>query len=945
MTTPIMQHSFHAGEWAPQLNARVDLQKYHSAAALMRNFFVDYRGGASTRMGTRFIAQVKTSAKPVRLITFAASSTVQYVLEFGDLYIRFYFGGQPILEAAKTITGITQANPAVVTSATHGFSNGDRVYILGVGGMTQVNGNYYTVAGVTTNTFQLTNVLDGSNVNSTGYGAYTSGGTVARVYTLTSPYAAADLALVKFVQIVNTMILCHPAYSIQLLTLISANSWTIANLTLGPTVSPPSAGLAIATTTAGAANLSYVVTSVDANGQESSASAVQTTTISAAVNSVTLSWTAVTGAVSYNVYRTAPSFAAALPSGVAFGFIGNTQGVKLVDSWLVNYVPVVASDFSQNAPIFQNPFGGGPVTSLTLTGNGTYTASDGFPVVTIAPPSSGIQALAAATLGTTTVTLANGGGGYAVGQIFTVPGCGGLKIAISAVTGPFASPPNGIASFIVLNAGSLTSGPIPNNPISIGGSVNPAYFNVGWQVATLTLVLGGSGYISGAPPAVTFTGAVPATATSTVLGTNLGAPAVPAFFQERLVLAAPNQVPQGFFMSQPGAPYNFNISFPAQADDAITGTIVSSTLNTIKAMTPMSAGLIMFTDRQAWLVNGGGANAPITPANADANSQAYNGISDVPPIIVNFDILYVQSKGAIVRDLTFNFYTSIYTGTDISVLSSHLFFGFSITQWAFAEEPFKVVWAVRSDGQLLSLTFLKEQEIVGWAHHDTQGTFQSVCSVVESTPNGFVDATYFVVKRTINGNVVQYIERMADRFLGSYKDANTWCVDCGVQYSGAPATSFSGAMNLAGMACVGLADGNVFTATVSSTGTFTLSNPAAIVTIGLSYLPQLQTLPIDVGEPTQQGKRKTINGFMIRVMQALGLSVGRTAGTLVNQKDLQVGNLNIQSNTVVTDLFTGDARTVIDPQWDIYGQVFIQQSNPYPATILGVIPEIQLGDK
>ena len=80
----------------------------------------------------------------------------------------------------KAITGLTQANPAVVTSVAHGYSNGDTVYISGVGGMTQVNGNRYVVANVAANTFEL------SGTNSTGYGAYTAGGTAQKVLFYTT---------------------------------------------------------------------------------------------------------------------------------------------------------------------------------------------------------------------------------------------------------------------------------------------------------------------------------------------------------------------------------------------------------------------------------------------------------------------------------------------------------------------------------------------------------------------------------------------------------------------------------------------------------------------------------------------------------------------------------------------------------------------------------------
>src|SRR5271166_4234159 len=95
---PVHQASFNSGEWAPALYARVDLQKYHSGAATLLNFFVDYRGGATTRPGSRYILKAKSSAA-VRLIPFQASFSVSYILEFGAGYIRFYNNGSPVLES------------------------------------------------------------------------------------------------------------------------------------------------------------------------------------------------------------------------------------------------------------------------------------------------------------------------------------------------------------------------------------------------------------------------------------------------------------------------------------------------------------------------------------------------------------------------------------------------------------------------------------------------------------------------------------------------------------------------------------------------------------------------------------------------------------------------------------------------------------------------------
>src|SRR5882672_686363 len=940
MAQPVMQHSFHAGELAPALNARVDLAKYRSAASLMRNFYVDYRGGASTRAGTKYVLQAFKSATAIRIIPFSASFTVNYVLEFGDFYIRFHFNGAPILEASKPILGITQASPGILNVTAHGYSTGEWVFITNIIGMTQLNGRYAKVVVTDANHFSLQRILDSSAINTGAYSAYVSGGTVARVYTLPSPFAAADLALVKYAQNVNTMVLCHPNYAPQILTLISANNWTISTISFGATISTP-IGQSVATTlAAGTVNYSYRVTAVDFNGQESGPSAAAIigplTDITTVPGTNTISWSGVAGAQYYNVYKATRAYGAAVAAGAMHGFIGFTVGTSFQDT-------NITADFSLTPPIPQNPFLGGPVTSVTVTNAGTYTT---VPTVTIATPASGQQATGYAALQVQgTPTVAASSSGWAVGDIAIInpdPGRPGLVVllVVATLTGTQVATFQPV-TFPGSNPGNITTGTTPGNPVSFhqGGTFGPTVtVNLTWGVGYVTILSGGTGYT--VVPAVTFsTGAAAATA---VIGGNTGNPSVPAYFQQRLVLAAPPLSPGQMNFSKSAAFFNFDISTPIQPDDALLETLAALTLQSIKSMIPMPSGLVTLTDKQAWLVNGGGTNASITPIDATANPQAYNGAGDLPPIVGNFDVLYVQSKGSIVRDLAFNFYTQVYTGTDISVLSSHLFYGFTISSWAFAEEPFKVIWAVRSDGQCLSLTFLKEQDLIGWAHSDTNGLFKSNCVVTETVSFGAVDAVYFVIQRTINGNTVQYIERMAERiFPNGVVDA--WCVDAGLQYSGAPATSFTGAEHLANTVLTGLADGQVVSVTPTIDGAFSLA-AASKVTVGLSFLPQLTTLALDLGEPTVQSKRKKAVAVTARVQDTLGLSAGRTFATAVPMKDLVRGQIGTMSNTVVTDLVTSDARTIVDPQYDVFGQYSFQQSNPFPATILGVIPEIVVGD-
>tara|TARA_R110000803_G_scaffold131191_6_gene198514 strand:- start:503 stop:2761 length:2259 start_codon:yes stop_codon:yes gene_type:complete len=221
--------NFTAGQLSPKLDGRTDLTKYYNGAKTLKNFTIQPHGGASRRPGTVFIHEVKDSSQEVRLIPFEFSTVQTYILEFGNEYIRFYKDKGIITESAVSISGITQANPAVVTATSHGYNNGDHVIITSVSGMVQVNGKTFTVANKTTNTFEIQDV-DGNNVNSSSFTAYASGGSVYRIYEISSPYAAADLSNIKFAQSSDIMYLVHPNYAVRKLTRTGHTSWSLTEV-------------------------------------------------------------------------------------------------------------------------------------------------------------------------------------------------------------------------------------------------------------------------------------------------------------------------------------------------------------------------------------------------------------------------------------------------------------------------------------------------------------------------------------------------------------------------------------------------------------------------------------------------------------------------------------------------------------------------------------------
>ena len=331
-----------------------------------------------------------------------------------------------------------------------------------------------------------------------------------------------------------------------------------------------------------------------------------------------------------------------------------------------------------------------------------------------------------------------------------------------------------------------------------------------------------------------------ATATLQVGSQDGTYPGAVSYYQQRRVYANTLNNPNTYYMSGTGVYTNFDFRIPSIDTDAITGTPWAQQVNGIQFMLSMPGGLVVLTGLGAWQVTGAGGSSfnpqPITPATQIAQPQTYNGCSStVAPIKINTDIIYVQSKGSIYRDLSYQFFTNIYTGTDLTIYASHLFFNYTIVDHAWAEEPFKIIWSVRSDGALLSLTYLREQEITGWARHDTQGWFKTICSITEPP----VDAIYFGVLRALSGNYCYTIERMDNRL---WTDAeSTWCVDCGLSL---PATHPNGQITLDYPSGIGTLTGvsglvggkNYSAATIGSVVDANGKGPGAGATVALTIV-------------------------------------------------------------------------------------------------------------
>jgi hypothetical protein len=475
----------------------------------------------------------------------------------------------------------------------------------------------------------------------------------------------------------------------------------------------------------------------------------------------------------------------------------------------------------------------------------------------------------------TAFVVESGGQGYVTGDTITITSGGTVASGtFTFTTNPTQAPNHAFSQTIVINGGTVYFGsgrgtPTGSSHVTTLGVDTPttvanlanflnasavanwtgASYSANGNVLTITYKTAGTsgnsftltnGTSSGVRSGATLTGgsatAGPNGAASLAIGPQTGTyPGDVAYYQQRRVYGNTTNEPDSYFMSRPGNYLNMDSSIPTTDSDAIFGTPWAQQINGIQFMQPMTTGLIILTGNGAWLLNGG-SSAAITAANQTATSQAYNGCNPtVPPIVVNLNILYIQSKGSIVRDLSYNFFNNIFTGTDITILANHLFNYHQVVQWAYSEEPYKLVWAVRDDGAMLSLTYLKEQDIYAWARHDTNGFYVGVCTVTEPP----VDAVYAIVRRYVRGQWKYYSERMDNRNWQNVEDC--FCVDAGLAhpmtYPAATLTAetASGTANISDVNLIGGGSGyiNPLITAIDGTGAGTGALFEAVLTAGV----------------------------------------------------------------------------------------------------------------
>lgn len=924
----ILHPSFAKGEVSPDLYGRVDTAMYQVALRKARNVLVHAEGGLSNRPGLLYSAPVKTHTETPRVVKFQFNISDTYCLIFGDQYMRVIRQDGGVLNASTAISGVTQANPAVVSASGHSAVNGSDVFISGVVGMDELNGGYYRAAGVSSGSMQLTHQVTGANIDSSAFDAYSSGGTVSVVFELATPYAIADVFDLVFKQSADVVTITHPDYEIRELARTDHNAWTLTKPTFGPTQDHPT-GQTVTVNTTGSETRSYQVTAIAEDSFEESLPALSNTsqaiTGATQANPVVLTMTghpyangdeievnSIVGMVELNGRRFTLANVGA--NDAELEGIDGTGYTAYASGGTANEtsVGVANSASSEDNTIAWTAVTGALKYSVYRRDNGifgligetetaTFDDNNLTPDMDLNPPKQRNPFL--------------GTGNY--------PRCSGYHEQ-RRVFGGWDNSPNTTEHSVTGQRNNYTKSPTSRASDAITATLVADEVHVIRQMLTLNDLL---------------------------LFTSEGVWRVYSGADSGFAAATMKQKPQSLWGSSIRQPIAVgDTALYVQENDAVvravnyslTADSYSSTDMTLLANHIFKTSQVVdwafckYPDPRIYVVKDDGTAACLTFykeqeviawTNLDTDGEFESVTSLRPSSSFIEDLPYFVVKrtinGQTVRNVE-RFQTRIFDDVrDAKFLDCGISY----------DDPKTIT----------NITAANPVVVTSAAHGFSNGDEVDISDVVWAST--FDDIFNEVQPDQLNNTRFTVASSATNTF--ALNDSSGGAIN-GTAFSAyvsggkvrRAVSSIKGLQHLAGHAVIALADGGVVSGlTVASDGSLTMDRKYSRIHVGLRFISDVETLDFDQTQNPITGKMLTVSDVTMRFMDSRGLLIGPNFDSLVEMKQREYEDWGEPTN-----MLTGKKKITLDPEWDDNGRVAIRQKDPLPMTILGITADTDAGD-
>lgn len=421
-----------------------------------------------------------------------------------------------------------------------------------------------------------------------------------------------------------------------------------------------------------------------------------------------------------------------------------------------------------------------------------------------------------------------------------------------------------------------------------------------------------------------------------------GWPASVTLFNERLMWARTNSQPVTVFGSKQGQFSDYGLSDPQVETDGLSITLLSSNQNEVLWLAD-DEDLVTGSAGQIRSVGPADINKSFSATNITQRKGPTSGAAALPPLSIGGVTLYAGTGATKIRELVRGDQNR-YVAPELSLLGEHLFKS-GIVDWAFCERPDPQIYCVMGNGSLVSVTYDREQKVVGFAKHEIAGGAVENVAVVSGVEDGF-DDVYLCVRRTINGKLKRYIEVLERPFDGDIDTVeDAFHVDCGASYNGVPIKTVTGLGHLEGEQVVALADGSVVSGLTVRNGSVELPYEASKLSIGLPFKSRAVTQP--VAGPQQDGtlfgRNRTIISASIDVLNSGAVRTGAAGGEHwtpeLYEQLLKTGD-TLFGNKI--ELRTGFVPCDISGSWmEGEGKLVFETSEPLPLLVRSLVLQLE----
>ena len=422
------------------------------------------------------------------------------------------------------------------------------------------------------------------------------------------------------------------------------------------------------------------------------------------------------------------------------------------------------------------------------------------------------------------------------------------------------------------------------------------------------------------------------------VGTNQ--PKFIALFEQRAYYAGTPNQPQQIWASRTGLYENFTM-FDGDAsnktildDHAFSYTIFSNDTNGIEWLLAMGA-LIIGTAGAEFKMGSTSALDPVTPKNVRISVQTHYGSASVRPLRIGSSIVFVQRSKNRLRTFEYSFSEDQYTAQDLTIFASHVLSGCA-KEMQVQSAPDSYIWIVTEAGELVGCTYEKNQKVLAWHKHITDGQIASIC-ILPAQGN---DRLYMAVRRNINGTTRTFIEVLIDSWEPAENVEDAFYVDSGLTYSGTPVTSLVGLQHLEGRTVSILVDGWVHPDQVVKNGGISLQYPGSKVHVGLKFTSYFLSLIPQSQQHNSVGMTRRISNANIAVEESVDFFY--KASSEERAEIAYSGPTRVMNKAV--PLSSRHQMVNVSSKSEKTSQLELWQNRPLPLIIRGIVYYINPSD-